>query len=129
MNDPRRFDDLFSAFGPITLRRFFGGEGICAGDIMFGMVFSERLYFKTDGETRKAFLAEGCKPFTFEKRGETIVTSWYALPDRLYDDPEDLARWTKLAYDVAIRSATVAKKQQRRIRETTARQPTRRRDR
>jgi DNA transformation protein len=126
--DPRRFDDLFSAFGPITLRRFFGGEGICAADIMFGMVFSERLYFKTNGETRKAFLAEGCEPFTFEKSGETVVTGWYALPDRLYDDPEDLARWTKLAYGVAARSATVAKKQQRRIRDTTSRQPTRRRD-
>ncbi|HEX3653279.1 MAG TPA: TfoX/Sxy family protein [Rhizomicrobium sp.] len=125
--DPRRFDDLFSAFGPITLRRFFGGEGICAGDIMFGMVFGERLYFKTNEKTRKAFLAEGCGPFTFEKSGETIVTGWYALPDRLYDDPEELARWTKLAHSVAARSATVAKKQQRRVRETTARQPTRRR--
>jgi DNA transformation protein len=127
--DPHRFDDLFSAFGPIALRRFFGGDGICVGDIMFGMVFRERLYFKTNDETRKAFMAEGCKPFTFEKGGETIVTGWYALPDRLYDDPEELARWAKLAYSVAARSATVAKKQQRRIRETTARQPARRRDR
>jgi TfoX/Sxy family transcriptional regulator of competence genes len=49
------------------------------------------------------------------------------LLDRLYDDPEDLARWAKQAYDVAARSATVAKKQHRRIRETTVRQPARRR--
>jgi DNA transformation protein len=124
--DPRRFDDLFSAFGPITLRRFFGGEGICSGDIMFGMIFSERIYFKTNDETREAFLAEGGAPFTFEKSGEIVVTGWYALPDRLYDDPEELARWTKLAYDVAARSATAARKRHRRVRETTARQPARR---
>ena len=46
--DPHRFDDLFAAFGSVVLRRFFGGEGVCAGDIMFGMVFDDRIYFKTD---------------------------------------------------------------------------------
>jgi DNA transformation protein len=127
--DPHRFDDLFTEFGPITLRRFFGGEGICSGDIMFGMIFGERIYFKTDEHSRAAFLAETCEPFTFEKGGETIVTSWYAMPDRLYDDPEELARWAQQALAVAAASETVAKKQRKRARETTARQPARRRTR
>ncbi len=39
--DPHRFDDLFAEFGPIRLRRFFGGEGICAGETMIGMVFDD----------------------------------------------------------------------------------------
>jgi DNA transformation protein and related proteins len=121
--DPHRFDDLFSAFGPITLRRFFGGEGICAGEIMFGMIFGERLYFKTDAHTRDAFLAEACEPFTFEKAGETVVTGWYALPDRLYDDPEELARWAQQALAVAAASETAAKKQRKRFPGITARQP------
>ncbi|HTK79114.1 MAG TPA: TfoX/Sxy family protein [Rhizomicrobium sp.] len=127
--DPHRFDDLFAPFGPITLRRFFGGEGICSGEIMFGMIFGERIYFKTDDKTRKTFLSEGCEPFSFEKRstGETIVTGWYALPDPLYDDPEELARWAKQAYEVAARSETVVKKQRKRAREMPARQPARRR--
>lgn len=124
--DSHRFDDLFAAFGPIVLRRFFGGEGIRSGDIMFGMIFGERLYFKTDDRTRQAFIAEGCKPFTFEKGGEIIVTGWFAIPDRLYDDPDELARWAKQAYDVAAASETVAKKQRKRARETTSRQPARR---
>ena len=108
--DKHRFDDLFAEFGPITLRRFFGGEGICAGDIMIGMVFSDTIYFKTDAETRKAFLSEKSKPFTFRKGGETVVTGWYALPDRLYDDPEELARWARAALDVAVASPAVKKK-------------------
>ena len=33
-SDPHRFDDLFFEFGPITLRRFFGGEGIYSGETM-----------------------------------------------------------------------------------------------
>jgi DNA transformation protein len=126
-NNPHRFDDLFAAFGPISLRRFFGGEAIQSGDIMFGMIFDERIYFKTDEHTRNAFVAEDTEPFAFEKVGETIVTGWYALPDRLYDDPEELARWARQACAVAAASETVMKKQRRRVRQTTARQPARRR--
>ena len=112
--DPHRFDDLFREFGPIALRRFFGGEGICSGEIMLGMVFSDTIYFKTDETTRRAFLAERTKPFTFKKHnGETVVTSWYALPDRLYDEPEELAQWAKAAYEVAAASPTVVKKRRK----------------
>jgi DNA transformation protein len=111
-SDPRRFDDLFREFGPIALKRFFGGEGIYSGDIMIGMVFGDTIYFKTDDDTRKAFLAERTKPFSFKKHstGETIVTGWYALPDRLYDDPDELAQWARAAYGVASVSPTVTRK-------------------
>jgi DNA transformation protein len=112
--DSHRFDDLFSEFGPVRLRRFFGGEGICAGEIMIGMVFDDTIYFKTDAETRKAFLAEKSRPFSFLKRstGETIVTTWFALPDQLYDEPEELARWARAA--LAVASASPAAKKKRR---------------
>jgi DNA transformation protein len=106
-----RFSDLFAEFGPIRLRRFFGGEGIYADDVMIGMVFSDIIYFKTDEETRTAFVAEKTKPFSFLKRstGETVVTTWFALPDRLYDEPDELARWARAALGVA-RKADKGKK-------------------
>ena len=110
MPDPRRFDDLFAAFGPITLKRFFGGEGIYAGAAMIGMIFDDVVYFKTDARTREAFEAEACKPFTFEKGGETVVTSWFALPDRLYDDPDELAQWARAALAVAQAAPSPRKK-------------------
>lgn len=109
-SDPHRFDDLFLVFGPIALKRFFGGEGIYSGDIMIGMIFSDTIYFKTDEETRKSFLAERTKPFTFKKGEETVVTGWYALPDRLYDDPDDLAEWARAAFAVAAASPTTTRK-------------------
>jgi hypothetical protein len=49
MNDPHRFDDLFEPFGPVRLRRFFGGEGIYAGDVMIGMIFFWRHDLFQDG--------------------------------------------------------------------------------
>ena len=112
---PHRFDDLFAEFGPIRLRRFFGGEGIYAGDVMIGMVFDDVIYFKTDDESRKAFVAEKTRPFQFVKRksGELVITTWFALPDRLYDDPEELAAWARAAHCAALRSQTVKKKRKR----------------
>ena len=108
--DPHRFDDLFSEFGPITLRRFFGGEGIYAGSTMIGSIFRDMIYFKTDAESRKPFDAENCKPFTFHKGKELITTTWLAVPDRLYDDPEELARWARAALAVAQASPTAKKR-------------------
>jgi DNA transformation protein len=109
--DPHRFDDLFAEFGPIRLRRFFGGEGIYAGDVMIGMVFNaDTIYFRTDTDTRRPFDAEKCKPFTFYKGKELITTIWLAIPDRLYDDPEELARWARAALAVAKASPTAKRK-------------------
>jgi len=116
--DPHRFDDLFAEFGPIKLKRFFGGEGIVADDVMIGAVFNDIIYFHTNEETRAAFLAEGCKPFTFLKRSknEMIATHWYALPDRLYDDPEELAQWARVALQAMKNSATEKKKRAKKMR-------------
>ncbi len=118
MSHSRRFDDLFAAFGPVALKRFFGGEGIFAGDTMIGMVFDDVIYLTTDEETRKAFVAQKCKAFKFKKRstGEIISTHWYSVPDRLCDDPEELAQWARAALTVASRSQTARKKQAKRIR-------------
>jgi DNA transformation protein len=108
--DPHRFDDLFSEFGPIKLRRFFGGEGIYAGDVMIGMIFDDIVYFKTDEATRKDFAAHKTEAFSFHKGKELIVTTWFAIPDGLYDDPDDLARWARDAHRVALASPAAKEK-------------------
>jgi DNA transformation protein len=109
--DLDRFDDLFASFGRIVVRRMFGGEGLFHDGVMFGLVGDERIFLKTSEETRKTFVAEGLKPFTFHmKNGESVLTSYFALPERLYDDPEELADWARAAFAVALQSPTTQKK-------------------
>ena len=109
--DLDRFDDLFAPFGRILVRRMFGGEGLFHDGVMFGLVYEERIFLKTSEDTRKSFIAEGLKPFTYPmKKGEGILTSYYPLPDRLYDDPEALAEWARAAFTVALESPTARKK-------------------
>lgn len=94
----------------------FGAAGIFADDdVMFGLVDDGHIYLKTDylktdEFTRKAFDAEGVKPFVFTTKDGPFVTSYRELPERLYDKDE-LARWARRAYDIALRSPAARKKQ------------------
>lgn len=109
--DPDRFDDLFAPFGRIVLRPMFGSEGLFRDGLMFGIVHEEKLYFKTSEESRRDFIAEGAGPLFYKfKTAEGVLTSYYALPDWLYDDPEELAEWARTAFAVARQSPTAKKK-------------------
>lgn len=124
--------DLFGQFGPITARRMFGALGLYAGEVMFGLVADEIIYLKTAERDRKAYEEEGSKPFSFHlksRANEVVLTSYYSLPERLYDEPEELAAWARRAYDVAAASPHSQKKRQKRAKERSTRQPARRRSR
>ena len=114
-SDLDRFDDLFAPFGKVKLRRMFGAEGLFRDGLMFGIVYEERIYFKTSEESRQPFIAEGTNPLYYRfKNAEGVLTSYYELPDRLYDDPDELADWARAAFAVA-KNAPAAKKKRKAV--------------
>jgi DNA transformation protein and related proteins len=106
-----RVVELFATFGDVKIKLMFGAAGIYFKDQMFGVVAGETIYLKANDKTRGDFEAEGLAPFTFEtKSGETITTSYIEVPPRLLDDPDELARWARRAYEAAIASRAKKKK-------------------
>jgi DNA transformation protein len=98
--------DLFSEFGPIALRRMFSGFGIVADGVNFAMALRAGIIFRVDDQTIAHYEAEGAKPFQYDTRNKTIVVKSYRhLPERLYDDPEELAEWAREAVGAAKRAA------------------------
>ena len=98
--------DLFSDFGPVTIRPMFSGFGISADGINFAMALRSGLYFRADDQTIPQFEAEGSKPFQYQTRAKTVtVGSYWQLPARLFDDPEELTGWAKAALAAAQRAA------------------------
>lgn len=96
--------DLFTAFGPVRLRSMFGAAGIFYEDLMIGLIIREQVYLKVDDRNRAAFEAAGMEPFLYERQNGRIVSmSYYPIPETLYDDPEELAEWAKMAHDAAVR--------------------------
>ena len=111
---PDDIRDLFFAFGPVTVRRMFGGAGIFVDGRMIGLISRDVIYLKADAETIPAFEQEGLAPFSYATRnGEHKLTSYWRMPDRLYDDPEELARWARTAHGAALRAAARPKKKKR----------------
>jgi len=102
---PDDIQELFSVFGPVSVRRMFGGAGICADGTMFALVARGVIYLKADEVNTPAFERESLAPFTYEtKDGKRGVMSYRRMPDRLYDDPEELATWAREALAAAHRS-------------------------
>lgn len=98
--------DLFSEFGPVVLRRMFSGYGIVADDVNFAMALRAGIIFRVDEQTEARYEAEGAKPFQYETRNKTVIVKSYRhLPERLYDDPEELAVWAREAVGAAKRAA------------------------
>ena len=84
---------------------------------MIGLVVDDRLYLKAADSNRADFEAEGAKPFTYTRGKERNATSlsYYAVPERLLDDPEEFCQWARKAHDVAL-AARAAKAPKRRTR-------------
>lgn len=98
--------DLFSEFGPISLRKMFSGFGITADGVNFAMALRAGIIFRVDELTIPRYDAEGAKPFQYDTRNKTVVVNSYRhLPERLYDDPEELAEWAREAVGAAKRAA------------------------
>jgi DNA transformation protein len=98
--------DLFTDFGPVTIRRMFSGFGISADGVNFALALRSGLYFRVDEDTIRRFEAEGSQPFQYQTRNKTVtVGSYWQLPARLFDDSEELAAWAKAALAAAQRAA------------------------
>lgn len=97
--------DLFSDFGPVTIRKMFSGHGISADGINFALSLRAGLFFRADEVTIPDFEAEGSKPFQYSTRAKTVlVNSYWELPARLFDNSEEFAQWARAALAAAQRA-------------------------
>jgi DNA transformation protein len=101
---PDDIRELFRTFGPVEVRRLFGGAGIYADGTMFALVHDGVIYLKVDETSASAFEREALEPFSYSRRGErAVLTSYRRMPDRCYDDPDELAAWARTALAAAGR--------------------------
>lgn len=83
-------------------RRMFGGVGLYAGEVFFGIVAYDRLWFKVDDSNRVDYEARGMGAFKpFPDRPTTM--SYYEVPVDLFDDAEELRIW-------AMRSVAISRR-------------------
>jgi DNA transformation protein len=98
--------DLFSALGGVVARRMFGGVGLFSDGVMFGLIDAGTIFLKTDEALRRELADAGARSWIYVERkgpkaGVPQETSYWSLPDRAIDDPEEACAWGRRALAVA----------------------------
>ena len=101
--DPQFIRELFAPFGPVTVKRMFGGAGIWSDGLMLALEFDGAIFMRVDEASIPDFEREGSKPFVYPRaktpgRVGRASRSFWRLPERLYDDPDELAVWARRAH-------------------------------
>jgi DNA transformation protein len=98
--------EQLAPLGHVTMRRIFGKTGVFCDGLMLGMVTDNMLYFRVDDHNRAAFEeAEAFPPLNYEKKGCLIDLSFWRAPERLFDEPDELVSWARVALAAARRVA------------------------
>jgi len=98
--------EQLAPLGRITVRRMFGKTGVFCDGVMFGMVTENTLYFRVDDQNRVTFReAEAFPPLNYAKKGSNIDRSFWRVPERLFDEPDELVTWAQAALAAARRVA------------------------
>jgi DNA transformation protein and related proteins len=97
--------DQMSDFGPVSIKRMFGGAGVSLDDVNFAIIAGEILYLKTDAVNEPDFAAEDLEPFSFEGRnGRRMQMSYRRAPPRVMDDADEMTLWCRRAFEAALRA-------------------------
>jgi DNA transformation protein len=97
--------DLVALLGGVEARRMFGGHGLYAAGVMFGLLDDGELFLKTDGETRERFVAAGCRQWSYvHGKVRMEETSYFRPPDAAHEEPEAMLPWARLALEAALRA-------------------------
>ena len=103
--------EQLAPLGRVTMRRMFGKTGVFCNGLMFGMVTNDMLYFRVDDHNRAVFKeAVSFPPLNYRKKGSTIDLSFWRAPERLFDEPDELVTWARVALAAARRVAAKRKR-------------------
>jgi DNA transformation protein len=113
--DPEVIRELFAQFRPVTVKRMFGGAGVFVEGLAFAVVFDGVIYLRVDEASIADFEREGSKPFVYPLaktpgRAGRPSRNFWRLPERLYDDPDELAAWATRALAIAERKKATPRK-------------------
>lgn len=103
--DSTDVDEMFSSLGAVTVRRMFGGKGIYHRGLILAVEVRGEMLLKADAASAPAFAAAGARRWTYEGRGgKAVEMPYWSVPESAFDDPDEMARWVRLAWEASQRN-------------------------
>ena len=96
--------ELLAPLGAVRVRRMFGGHGFYIDELFVALIAGERLFLKTDAQTRPLFEAAGCVPFVYDAAGKSVSLSYFSAPDDAMESPPLMEPWARHALSAALRA-------------------------
>jgi DNA transformation protein len=85
-------------------RRMFGGVGLYSGELFFGLIDDDTLFFKSDDSNSAEYVARKMPRFMpFPDRPEAVL-AYYQVPADIIEDSESLVAWARKSVAVALNS-------------------------
>ena len=83
-------------------RRMFSGVGLYSGELFFGLIHDDTLFFKTDEASSADYVARNMPRFMpFPHRPKAIL-AYHQVPADVIEDAETLIAWARKAVAVAL---------------------------
>lgn len=94
--------ELLEPLGQLSDGKFFGGHAIKHRGNQFAMIMGNTLYLRVSDATRSEYETRGSKPFAYSTRNGVVqVRKYYAAPEELLEDQEQLLAWARQAIDAS----------------------------
>jgi DNA transformation protein len=93
----------------VRARRMFGGIGLYGGELFFGVIDDDVVYFKVDDSNRADYTTRGCEPFR-PYGDDTVSMSYFRVPSDVLEDIDEIKMWARKAISVAANAKTQPKK-------------------
>jgi DNA transformation protein len=102
--DDEAIRDMFAGLGPVTIKKMFGGKGIYHDGLIVGLEVDGEVLLKADKESAPDFEAAGSAQWVYDGKNKPVAMPYWSIPDEAIDDPDELKRWTKKAFEAALRA-------------------------
>ncbi len=100
-------EELIGGFGPVQVRRMFGGAAVYRDGIGFGILDDDIFYIKADKPFGAELKARGCTPWSYSISKDGVVRdiAYWSLPETAADDGEEASSLVRRSFQIAQKAA------------------------
>jgi DNA transformation protein and related proteins len=96
--------EQLESLGAVRSRRMFGAAGLYSGELFFGLIDDDTVFFKSDASNSADYTARNMPRFMpFPGRPEAAL-AYYQVPADIIEDAESLVSWARKSVAVALTS-------------------------
>ena len=106
--------EQLAGLGHVSSRRMFSGMGLYCGELFFGLIFSDTLYFRVGDSNRADYQNRGMGQFRPRADKPRLSMNYYEVPVDILEDGEHLVAWARKSISVAESAAARARPRTRR---------------